>query len=217
MGRKTKARPLTKNREEWLECYSETRGWPIPKSAYILRKIVGALLLRFKTLDPAGSREIEILLQQMAAREWHLEHYPDRYKEEEGLEAKARAILAHEISQIAEFRTGTNPAHHRSTLCRQRDVLGWFTTNYPFPWNDRSKRRTWIETHSGAVIEAIGVFLCTCRYPETIEAEYEVKHHPHSIDDCSTPGRLSTFILGSMHKIAPSHVENILKPSRTPR
>lgn len=216
MGRHTKTKPLTPRREEFLECYYSTRSWPVPRSAYILKKVVGALLLRFRTIDPAGSREIEILLQQMAAREWHLEHYPDRYKQEQGLEAKGRAKLAFEISQIAHFRTATNPAHHRSTLCRQRDVLGWFLTNYPFPWKERAKRRNWIETHSAAVIDAIGVFLCTCRYPKVIKAEYKIRTHIHSIDDCSTAGRLNSFILGAMHDIAPSHVQNLLKPSRTP-
>ncbi len=216
MGRHTKSRPLTPNREEWLECFYETRGWPIPQTADILIEIVNALLFRFKALDPVGSREIEILLQQMAAREWHFHHYRARYEEDEGLERKTKALIAYEIEQIAQRRTARHPAHHRSTLCRQRDVFGWYIMNHPFPWKDRSKRRIWVKTHSDAIIEAIGVFLCTCRYPKAIKAEYKINSQTHSIEDCSTQGRLNAFILGSLHKIAPSHVENLLKPSRTP-
>lgn len=217
MGRNTKVRPLTARREEWLECYYKTRDWPIPQTADILREVVNALMFRFRSLDPSGAREIEILLQQMAAREWHFHHYRERYAEDQNFEQRTRDLMISEIHQIAERRTITHPAHHRSTLCRQRDVFGWFTTNNPFPWNDISQRKNWIRTHSQALLESIGVFLCTCKYPTKIKSEYVVGANTHSIISCHSQGQLNAFILGALHNIAPSHVQNLLKPSRAPR
>ncbi len=216
MPRPTKARILTRTRHEWLECYLAVREMPFPHTDTLLLRIVQALLFRLMDKDPIGAKDLEILIHDMAAREHHFENFPtsSAYDEPDAW-SKTMRSMDEMVTMLAVGRTSTRDSHYQAILRRQKDVLCWQLDSlppFPFRCNQRSLRSQWLRKHQDEILKLVTVFPCQCTYSKALARNIKEE----DIQDCRTPGRLTSLILAGIHKAAPQHILNLLKPSRTP-
>lgn len=122
MPRRLKNRPLTASRSDWLKSYLAVRAMPFPHSPELLQHIVMALLFRLKHKDPIGTRDLEILINDMAARERHFEHFQSWYNEENSWD-KTKAVMDTMVRVLAGGRTSTRASHYQGILQRQKDIF----------------------------------------------------------------------------------------------
>lgn len=215
MPRPIKARPLTASRSDWLESYLAVRHSPIPRHPGLLRSIVFSLLRRLRGMDPVGTRDLEILLHDLAAREHHRETFSLWYVEKP-LADKVVKDMHTIVAMLAFGKSSSRSGHHQAVIRKQKDLLYWKLESLPpFPFAARQSvtPMEWLGTHEQAITSLLSVFLCQCKYPPSLTKKIK----PSDLGSCRNPGRLISLLLSGLHGISIGYVENLLKASRTPR
>jgi len=149
-----------------------------PQNPYLLQAALWAVLRRIAYKDPQETRELEVLLKELAAleaegRSWDAETHRLFLtmlggQGEPQLDLSTPAALVktcHDLSYVIALGmiTGKSSPHSLRNIQRQRDLLGAYLKQHAFESiKGNPARRLWVRDHFKTLLDLVSAFPCQC-------------------------------------------------------